>query len=64
MNVRRWIGALLLMGGLLACVGAYGQQNKDKEYIESFSLIVLRIVFNCLKYLDRSETDIASNDSE
>ena len=32
MNVRRWIGALLLMGGLLiASMGAYGQQTKDKD---------------------------------
>jgi RNA-dependent RNA polymerase len=45
-------------------VWCWAQQNKDKEYIESFSLIVLRIVFDCLKYLDRSETDIASNGSE
>jgi hypothetical protein len=33
MNVRRWIGALLLVGGLLMVgVGAYGQQQKqDKD---------------------------------
>jgi Family of unknown function (DUF6263) len=32
MNMRRWMGALLLMGGLLiASMGAYGQQTKDKD---------------------------------
>ena len=32
MNARRWIGALLLVGGLFAVgVGAYGQQDKGKD---------------------------------